>query len=470
MTKRLRRLCGLWIGGGLAPMALTAQLPGVTLPSPPGLDRVFEMRFANDFLGRGGAIDDFRTQELSLVTRLSPAWTVVIDHSILTSSQPANGSPGRVDHLTLSAGRRFPLRGRPVPSFEVGLGLRYSGDAGGSRIQNGFHQLVGSTLETMPYVGTDRVDGLLWIAAPLAGTFRRGDGRSLLGGGWELGYWIRSATLVSTDAEWDGSVGGFAVFSRGFFQSWIGVRGDWRRGHDRDPVTAATADFESGGAGVLGLRVGPLILETAQGFDGEAAYGHLSLVSSGSLPAAGLEASGAVGVEAGFTLPDVTARVRARWWPGADPEDPGWRPSLAVEARFGQPQYGADVNRFVETLQLSGSVEMERTPLASLPWLGVFGGAGAGWRQERLEGFGGSDDELRSAVVGSVGLTGDLGIRVGTGTGSGRVGLVLQTGLSGWLPASTRTADFGGASERLLEPDVQLTTGILARIRTGGGT
>ncbi len=467
MTKRLRCLCVLWMGSGLAPTGLAAQLAGVTPSSPPGVERVFEMRFANDFLGRGGAIDDFRTQELSLVSRLSSAWAVVVDHSILTASQPGEGSPGRVDHLSVSGSRRFRFRGRAAPALEVGIGLRYSGDAGGARMQNGFHQLVGSKLETLPYVGTGRVDGLLWIAAPATGTFRRGDGRSLLGGGWELGYWVRSATLVSTDAEWDGSLGGFAVFSRGFFQGWIGIREDWRLGHDRDPVTRATAAFETGGAGVLGLRVGPLILETAQGFDGEAAYGHLSLVSTGSLPAAGPDASGAVGVEAGFTLPDVTARVGVRWWPGADPEDPGWRPSAVVEARFGRPQYGGDVDRYVETLQLSGSVEVEAAPLPSLPWLGLFGGAGAGWRQERLEGFGGPEEGIRSAAVGSVGLTGDLGIRVHTGTGPRRVGLVLQTGLSGWLPASARRVEFALDSERLLEPGLVLTMGVLVQVRAG---
>ncbi len=462
-------LCYVMAAGGCFGVpGLSAQLPGVPASAPPGNARSFEMRFANDFLGRGGAIDDFRTQQIALVARLSHRWDLVVDHSILTASTLADVAPARVDHLTMSAGRRLlGSEGGNGTRVHLGVGLRYSGEAAGSRMQNGFHQLVGSTLETMPYVGTDRVDGVLWATAPSTGAFRRADGTSVLGGGWDLGYWVRSATLVSTDGEWDGSVGGLAVFSRGWFQGWLGVRGDWRTGHDRDPVTRATADFEEGGAGVLGLRVGPLVLETAQGFDGEAAFGYLSLISNGGSRPPGPGAPATVGIEAGFTLPDVTARLQGRWWPGTGGDDPGWRRAVTLDARFGRPQYGTDVDRYVETWQLSAGLELERALLPGAPWLATFAGAGAGWRNERLEAFGGPDEGLTSGSVGSVALVGDLGIRVSTGAAGNRVGLVLQTGLSGWLPASTQTVDFSGDSERLLRPSLALTLGILARFRVG---
>lgn len=458
-------------GVGHTPRPLGAQLPGVTPPAPPGSARVFELRFANDFLGRGGAIDDFRTQELTWVARVGPAWTVVVDHSILTFSDSTVASPGRVDHVTVSGSRRLVDRGPGRGHLEAGVGLRYSGDAAGSRIQNGFHQLVGSTLETMPYVGTDRVDGVFWIAAPLAGQFTRKDGHSLLGRRWTTGWWLRSATLVSTDAEWDGSVAGLAVVSRGVFQGWVGVRGDWRTGHDRDPVTRATADFESGGAGVLGLRVGPLVLETAQGFDGETAYGHLSFLADGNLSPGPPPGSANVDIEAGFTFPDVTARVQARWRPGRSPGQPsgapGWRRSLVLEGRFGQPQFGTHVARYVDTRQFSASLELEPPPIPAVSWIALYGGAGAGWRQERLEGFGGDADGLRSGSVGTVGLTADLGFRVDVNPGIHRIGMVLQTGLTGWLPATGRTVEFAGESARLLDGAWGVTTGVAVRIRTG---
>ena len=363
----LRALFYVGASLGVGPGGIRAQLAGVTPPAPPGHSRVFELRFANDFLGRGGAIDDFRTQQLGLVMRPAPGWNLVLDYSILTASRPTVAEPARVDHLTISAGRRLLAFGEGQGHMEVGAGLRYSGPAAGSRIQNGFHQLVGSTLETMPYIGTDRVDGVLWFAAPLAGAFRRSDGESVLGGGWEMGYWLRSATLVSTDGEWDGSVGGLVTFSRGFFQGWGGLRGDWRAGHDRDRVTAVTADFEEGAAGVLGIRLGPLVLETAQGLDGESAYGHLSLLSDGGPRSAGPGPAAALGVEAGFTLPDVTARVQGRWWPRPGQRLSGWRPSMVVEGRFGRPQFGTDVDRYVDTWQLSGALDIERSPIEGLP-------------------------------------------------------------------------------------------------------
>ncbi|NIU72466.1 MAG: hypothetical protein GWN71_02435, partial [Gammaproteobacteria bacterium] len=58
---------------------------------------------------------------------------------------------------------------------------------------------------------------------------------------------------------------------RRWFQLWVGVQGDVRSGYDRDDVTRETAEFESGVGVVYGFRLGPLILESAQQFDGDAA-------------------------------------------------------------------------------------------------------------------------------------------------------------------------------------------------------
>ena len=60
-----RTLIGLAIALGsvsIVPPLQAVQLAGVTPPLPPGMDRKFELFFGNDFLGRGGEIDDFRTQ------------------------------------------------------------------------------------------------------------------------------------------------------------------------------------------------------------------------------------------------------------------------------------------------------------------------------------------------------------------------------------------------------------------------
>jgi hypothetical protein len=141
---------------------------------------------------------------------------------------------------------------------------------------------------------------------------------------------------------------------------------------------------------------------------------------------------------------------------------------VVVEGRFGRPQFGVDVDRYVDTWQLSGALDVERSSIEALPWLATYAAAGVGWRQERLEGFGGPEEGIESESVGSLGLTGEVGIRVATEATGERVGLVLQAGLSGWLPAATRTVTFAGESLRLLGAGLVLTTGVLVRVRAGG--
>ena len=292
----------LAILGSVSP-GKAVQLPGVTPPLPPGVDRKFELIFANDFLGRGGAIDDFRTQQFGIVGAIARRWNLIVDHSILTLEGPDVSDHGRIDHLSTSVG--YELAEIRDPSFvqlvEVGGGLRYSGEIGGARMQNGFHQIVGSKPSALPYVDTDRVDGMLWLRLPRHKTLKKGARLPGLGGGWNFHYWARASTLLTTDAEWDGNVGLSAVAAKQWFQIWVGVQGDWRTGHDRDNVSRETADFEQGGGAVFGLRLGPFLIETLQQFNGDAAYGHLSLVSTGqALAALGLD-SHSISLQAGLS-------------------------------------------------------------------------------------------------------------------------------------------------------------------------
>ena len=156
------------------------QLPGVTPSLPPGVDRKFELLFGNDFLARGGEFDDFRTQQLGVVGAVARRWNLIVNHSILTLEDPKIGDPGRIDHLSGSVGYSLvQIRGPThTQSVEVGGGFRYSSEIGGARIQNGFHQIVGSKPETLPYVDTDRIDGTLWL--PSVG-FRAGWGSRGIG-------------------------------------------------------------------------------------------------------------------------------------------------------------------------------------------------------------------------------------------------------------------------------------------------
>ena len=447
------------------------QLPGVTPPLPPGVDRTFELLFGNDFLGGGGQFDDFRTQQIGLVGALAPRWNLVVDHSILTLEEHNPGGPGRVDHLSASVGYALVQTRTPTHTqgVELGGGFRYSGNVGGARMQNGFHQLVGSKLATMPYVHTDRVDGTLWLRLPRTGVFRRGARLPLVGGGWDFGYWGRAATLVTTDTEWDGSVGLSAVASRRWFQTWLGVQGDWRAGHDRDAVSRETAASEQGAGVVIGLRFGPLVMESFRQLGGDAAYGHLSLVSTGRPPMGLGPEAHALALGAGLSVPDVLATFQARWSPCRLLRcTAAWRRAVLVDFRSGKPQLGNAVDEYVATRQVSAAFELERAPLPDHAWLTAFGALGAGWRTERLEGAGESLDGVRSEDVARAGLVGDLGLRFGTSAAGRWSHLMVQIGLSGWLPTSPGTVAFAGGTRRLQRPSLVVVSGLVLRFAGGG--
>ena len=415
---------------------VAAQIAGVPAAVPPGLDRRLEIFFGNDFFGAGDYEDDFRTQQLGLTAALGERWLFVIDHSILTLEEPEQGPPGRLDQLSASLGYRAfeDTSGRVRQSLDIGAGLRISDDLAGSRIQNGFHQILSNSIKTMPYVDTERTDGMFWLAYDHDGRFTDDLRIPLLGDQWQAGYWLRGATLVTTDGQWDGDVRLAAVIGKRWWQGWFGVSGNWREGYDRDNVQRETARSESGTGLVIGLRLGPLLLETEQRFGDDTSYGHISFVSTGEP----LQWSGSgdhqFSVQTGLTVPDVLVTLQGRWtscqWmPCGDT----WRSAVVVDTRFGSPQFGSATDQFVDTVQIGAAWEFEALPAPSVEWLSAFVSAGAGWRSETLTGDGALGGQ-ESDTAERAGLTADAGLRFSTMAQNQRWRFRLQVGLSGWLP------------------------------------
>jgi hypothetical protein len=472
----MRRSTVLVAIGILIPLGTAAgQIPGVTTPLPPEVDRTFELVFGNDFLGRGGEFDDHRTQQLGLVAAVAPRWSVVVDYSFLTLTDPIQGDPGRLDQLSASVGYRL-LRAqsaRVTQDVEVGVGLRTYGEMAGQRMQNGFHRLLGVTPTLVPYTPEERTDVTLWVTLPHHGVLARDVRLPLLGDDWSFGYWGRGSSLLTTDGQWDANLGVTAVAGRRWFQLWLGLQGDVRSGYDRDNVTRETADVESGVGVVYGLRLGPLILESAQQFDGDAAYGHARLVSTGD-PLAGVAPGVTVEVQSAISVPDVYASFQARLSRCGAACSSRWRRAVLLEYRFGKPQYGGDPRTYVPTWQLSAAYEVEAPAVPVRPWLTGFGALGVGWREESLEGLDPQWDGLgkpsvvtRSEAVGRAGLVADLGLRVSAGASQRPVGLMLQLGVSAWLPTSGASVDFAGRVERLQRASLVLVPGLLVRVRLG---
>lgn len=141
------------------------EIAGLPPQLPPFLEPGLEVAFSNDFLGRGGSVDDFRTQQIMVSARLTGRWRALLDHSILTLTDDAR--PGRTDQMSLALGYDLVATSSDVATdrVTVGGGLRRTGEFAGERMQNGFHRLIGSEIERLPYSGDDTTDATAWFDA-----------------------------------------------------------------------------------------------------------------------------------------------------------------------------------------------------------------------------------------------------------------------------------------------------------------
>ncbi len=272
-----------WLGGLalLSTAALAGEIAGAPPLTLPSIQPRAELLLSNDAFGRGGDVDDFRTQQLMFSAAVAPRWQLTLDHSVLTLEEQSALPQGRLDQFSGSLGFNvLDRRGRSQwTKLSLGGGFRAHGQLAGERIQNGVHRLFTSSIVDVPYVRTQRTDLIAWVRGERLGMLKTLSLPQWLGGAFETGYWLHGTMLASTDGQWDGVAGAVLTAHRGGFETWLGLRGDWRSGYDRDPVQRFTADNETGGYVTFGLRVGPLLIETNQGFDDDAAFGRISLVS-----------------------------------------------------------------------------------------------------------------------------------------------------------------------------------------------
>ena len=97
-------------------------------------------------------------------------------------------------------------------------------------MQSGFHRLIGSQIEMLPYTSTKRTDATAWFDAEHY-TSMRESGATGLFGDWRLGRWWRVNSLITSDGQWDSSAALYAVANRRAIDVWFGLRRDWRNGH-----------------------------------------------------------------------------------------------------------------------------------------------------------------------------------------------------------------------------------------------
>lgn len=415
--------------------ANAGEIAGLRSQLVPTLDPDFTLNFSNDFLGRGGSVDDFRTAQIIVSANIGDRWFALLDHSTLTLEGAQLN--GRVDQLTGSFGYRFVDRksDSTTSRLTAGSGFRAAGDYSGEPMQNGFHRIVDSDVKDLPYVDTSSLDLTLWIDADHYDVFHTSTGGGFFGG-WRSGYWLRASSLLSSDLQLDSALGAYVVTSRNSIDIWMGVRRDWRSGYDQDFVQIATAAAEDDIAFVVGVRWGALVLETVQQLNNEASYGQLKLIadSAHSFPAIGPPSRASI--EFGFLLPDVQIQLAGKMASNIfSASSSAWRESIVLDTRFGEPQYQDNPELYIETRQVTIAMEWERQLSGAMNWISAYGVLGAGWRSEKLLGDGSLRDE-ESETVGRTTVTLGTGLRFAAANLGRGWRYRLQLGISSWIPLS----------------------------------
>ncbi len=437
---------------------IAGEIPGLAPQLPPFHERDYEFTFGNDFFGRGGEIDDLRTQQLIFSARLSTKWSAVLDHSILT----LEGVPARVDQMSASLGHELfaKVAEDRVDKVVAGFGVRSVGRFAGERIQNGFHRIIDSDVEDFPYIDEDSTDVTGWINANFYRAFAPAARLQRLNN-WQMGYWLRAASLITSGGQWDTSATALAVASRSSVDIWFGLRRDWRSGYD-SVVLRETAAAEDDLAVVVGARFGALVIETVQQINNDASYGQLRLVSTGRRQAGQGAGYSRWGLALDFLLPDVQARItsryRGRFLTAADSR---WREFVIAAVALGEPQYENDNSIFVRTRQFDVGLELERPLTDAGNWLSFYTSAGAGWRTEKLVGDGRLRGET-SQSVGRAAVTMSAGLRFNSAGDEQRWRFRTQIGVIATLPVSDADLQLSDSTYLVQQPAVNLTVGFSA--------
>ncbi len=457
------RLIAIVAGIVVSATVPAGEIAGAPVPVLPSIPRDYSLHWGNDAFGRP-AQDDYRTQQSIVSGRFHEDWLYVIDYSILTVGAQAGSSnlgTGRLDQLSGSIGYRFHHNdnGRELSELSAGAGLRATGDFDGQRMQNGWHQLKSDSIERIDYVDSNNVDGIGWFKASFQETIRTFATEQI--GNWDLGYWLDGTVLVSTDGQVDGNVGIYGVVEKKDVRFWLGGRGDLRHGYSQDIVQSATAKAEQGYFVVLGLSLGPLILQTAQALDSDTqSFGNISLSATESQGQPLETSRSQFGGQVALLFPDISISAQLRYSPRSlnDYENRNYRINLIGEIRYGAPPYKDSTQLFVETRQVSIQSEFE-TQFDE--WIKPYVSFGVGWRSEKVvsDGSAGIGD---SSVVGRVVGLGEVGLRFDA-AGKGKDWAVqLQLGVGGWVPFSNEDVTVGNTTITLQEPGYAFSSGVTA--------
>ncbi|MFV2060621.1 MAG: hypothetical protein ACC653_08035, partial [Gammaproteobacteria bacterium] len=414
------------------------EIPGLPVMQPPSLQGDIQLQVGNDFFSVFKNRDDFRTQQLSLSGYITDSWLVVIDQSMLTARGPQHDQPdppgteGRLDQFSLSVAYRsyFNKTQSNIDQLLFGMGFRSVGNFSVVRIQNGAHRLLKESLINLPYVETERTDAVLWLRASKQRYFKDAFNDSK----WQPGYWLDGSILQSSDGQSDGTIGAYGLLNYNDWNLWVGLRGDWREGYDRDIVQQLTADNESGVALAAGFSIGPIRLESVEGIgNNDNSFGRLVLTATRDSAVNPNSNSSFFAYQFSMLTPKIAMQTQFRWsasnWYYANKV----RYSLVLDYRNATPAINNTATQFNISKQATVGVEASLINSSLKNWMQPYLMLGIGERSEYIEGQG-SLAGKRSEELSSNVIAGDIGVRFFMAGKKNSWLIQLQLGLTAWYP------------------------------------
>ena len=436
----------------------------------------------NNIINLGDEPDEYRTQQLGFQIDISPRWGIVFDHSILTAGQEnpvLRHFAGRVDQVNLSLMYEL-YHNQPdsnsVGIVETGAGVRAYGDFGGDNMQNGFHRLIGNSIDDYPYVPTDTSMAIFWLKGDYQKLYPLAQNENV-NSRWRAGFWLDATGLVSSGQQWDAALSANVVVRNQDMTIWLGVREDWRENYELDFVQEATALSESGTSLTFGLGVGPVLFDTVQGLDDKFSYSRFiftSVENEYSSTEYPVEADNTVALN--ILLPDVEAELqykRALHYSSKLFGQP--KTWLVLGMNYGEPTYDESFDAYhpveqpwpiytvySEVQQVAIGFEFEwrsqQTFQRVWPYLTLL----AGHRSEQLKANSGAYSSnvagQESEIVSSAVIEAGVGVRFNLYTRRAWQ-FLIQTGLVGNYPLSSETVTFDQSRIELLQPNLTLNLG-----------
>jgi hypothetical protein len=441
------------------------DIAGAPAMVPPEVLGDITYLISNDFFGRGGKSDDYRTQQLGLDLNIASHWGFILDHSILTAAENnpvLPGSSGRIDQVSLAVKYEV-YRQQAGPDslrlIEAGAGIRSYGDYGGSRGQNGIHRLINNSVNDSPYVDTETSMATFWL---------KGDYQKLyplplmddLKTTWRAGFWLGATGLMSTERQWDAALSANAVLGNQTMTFWLGIREDWRENYDLDFVQQATALSEAGTSLTIGLGAGPVLFETAQGLDDKASYGRFIFTSvENEYSTADYPQQADNSILLNLLFPDVELELQYRRALSYRPESLGHPKTwLVFGMHYGQPAYEDSFDVYNAIQQFNIGVEFEWRDQQHYQWAWPYLALLAGQRTEQLKADSGTLAGQESEQVSSPVVEVGAGVRFSLYPQK-TWQFLFQAGLVGHYPISSQTITFDQSQLELLQPGLAVNLG-----------